>query len=46
MRCLHAVEAGDEDFVLIDHNLAIQPLPTPLLLKDDTAPAGFWNPGI
>jgi hypothetical protein len=40
------IEAGDEDFVLIDHNLAVKAISTPLLLQDDTAPAGFWNPGF
>jgi hypothetical protein len=39
-------EAGDEDFTLMEHNLAINPQPHFLLLDDDTEPAGFWLPGF
>jgi hypothetical protein len=39
-------EAGDEDYTLFEHNLAVHPLPHHLLLDDDTTPAGFWLPGF
>eukprot|EP00928_Gymnodinium_smaydae_P003778 TRINITY_DN11337_c0_g2_i2.p1 TRINITY_DN11337_c0_g2~~TRINITY_DN11337_c0_g2_i2.p1 ORF type:complete len:2654 (+),score=461.77 TRINITY_DN11337_c0_g2_i2:695-7963(+) len=39
-------EAGDEDYTLMEHNLAVHPLKHYLLLNDDTDPAGFWLPGF
>lgn len=39
-------EAGDEHYSLFEHNLAVKPLPHPVLLEDDMTPAGFWLPGF
>jgi len=39
-------EEGQEKYALFEHNLAVASVPHPLLLGDDSTPAGFWLPGF